>query len=455
MSARARSLAERFRRHVLARGGVEDGDGVVVALSGGADSVVLLHLFRFTPGLPSLRLLAAHVDHGMRPGSAGDAAWVRGLCRAWGVPLRERRLDPAPVGEARARRLRYDALDEVRREEEARWVVTAHHADDQAETVLFRAVRGAGLAGLQGIRERRSPGVWRPLLPFTRAELRAYARAQHLAWREDPTNRDPLSRNVLRHRVLPELEARVAPGAREALAGLARRARADQAAWRNVEALVLERVGAREERGGISVDRAALAALDPAVRARLLRGAARRLGVHPGEAGTRRAVEFTSAGPSGASVPLGGGVSVRLELDRVHVVRDAEDGPDEVAQVGPALEGGARAVVGGATFRVWWHPGPPRPDEGAAGAFRSGLALPLAVRAWLPGDRIRLDYGSKKLKKVLLEARIPPGARRRTPVLVDAGGAVLWIPGVARAAGTLPEDDEDAFTIGIAHADTD
>lgn len=455
MSAAPRTLADRFRRHLVDRGRVEEGDGLVVALSGGADSVALLHLLRFAPGLPPLRLSAAHVDHAMRPASAADAAWVRGLCGAWGVPLRERRLDPAPETEAEARRLRYEALEAERQVGGARWVVTAHHADDQAETVLFRAVRGSGLAGLQGIREVRAPGVWRPLLPFTRAELRAYAGEVGLTWRDDPTNRDPFARNVLRNRVLPALEAGVAPGAREALAGLARRARADEVAWRSVEALLWERVAAREERQGISMDREALVALAPPLRARLLRAAARELGLHPGEAGTRRAVEFTSAGSSGASVPLGGGVSVRLELDRVHVVRGADEAPDVEARVGPAGEGGARAVVGGATFRVWWHAGPPGKADGPAGAFRTGLAFPLTVRGWRPGDRIRLDYGSKKLKKVLLEARVPRGERRRTPVLVDAGGAVLWIPGVARAAGTLPGEDEDAMTIGIAHADTE
>lgn len=452
MSERPFSLAGRFRRHVLASGLVDGGDGVVVALSGGADSVVLLHLLRFTARLPALRVCAAHVDHGMRPTSPGDADWVRGICRAWGVPLHVRRLDPPPASEAQARRLRYGFLEEVRQGEGARWVLTAHHADDQAETVLFRAARGSGLAGLQGIRETRAPGVWRPLLPFGRGELRAHAEACRLTWRDDPTNRDPLTRNVLRHRVLPGLEAAV-PGAGRALAGLARHAQADEAAWGAVEALLLESVGLVREEDGVSLDRAALATLAPPLRHRVLRGVLRRLGHHPSEAGTRRAVEFTSPGPGGGAVPLGGGLVLRRELDRIRVIRDAARPADQEAVLADPRGGEAAARVGGVPFRVRW--GAPEGAERAVALARAALAFPLTVRGWRPGDRIRLPYGSKKLKKVLLEARVPRGERYRIPVLVDALGAVLWVPGVARAAGTEGREGDDVLTIGITHAETD
>lgn len=420
---------------------------MVVALSGGADSVVLLHLLRFTPGLESLRVTAAHVDHGMRPESASDAAWVAGLCRAWGVPVRACRLDPAPSGEAEARRLRYAWLEEVRREEGARWVVTAHHADDQAETVLFRAVRGSGITGLQGIQERRAPGIWRPLLPFTRRALRAYADLHRLTWREDATNRLPMARNVLRHRVLPALEEGVAPGTREALAGLARRAHQDEAAWQSIEPALLDAAGARAEDRGISLDRAAFVSLHPAVRARLLRGLARRLGGVPGEAGTRRAVEFTSAGASGGAVPLGGGLQLRREFDRLVVCPAEIPSSDAEATIPSRGEGSAEVVVGSGRYRVWWRAGAAAEEE--EGVFsRGGLSFPLTVRGWRPGDRVRLAYGSKKLKKILLEARVPAGERNRVPVVVDATGAVLWVPGVIQAMGTGPNDD-DMLTIGI------
>lgn len=475
---RMHPLARRFREQVTAAGGLGDGDGVVVALSGGADSVTLLHLLRFTPGLPPLALSAAHVDHGMRPESGDDARWVAGLCRAWGVPLAEARLDPVPRSEAEARRARYEALEALRREAGARWVVTAHHADDQAETVLFRALRGTGPAGLRGIRRRKAPGLWRPLLPFTRDELRGYAGAYRLTWREDSSNSLPMARNVIRHRILPAAEADVAPGARKALAGLARRAAMDEAALRTLEREALEAAGLRRERDGWSVEAAAVAGRPRAVCARLIRAMARRLGCVPGEAGTRRAVEFTNSGRSGGAVPLGAGVTLRRELERLMVVRDAPQADGEALVLDPPGGGQGGVVVGGGRYRVAWTTAPApggggggsddEPNAASAGGAHAAsaagsearfslraLALPLRVRGWRPGDRVRLAYGSKKLKKVFLERGVPPGERSRSPVLVDAFGQVLWVPGVVQAAVAAPAEHDETLTIGIIHAEPD
>ena len=133
------SLEARFRAQV-ASVGATPGDAWVVAVSGGLDSVVLLHLLRFAAP-DGVRLIAAHFDHAMRPESADDARWVHGLARAWGVDACESRAQAAITSEAEAREVRYAYLETVRVESGARLVLTAHHADDQAETVLFRALR--------------------------------------------------------------------------------------------------------------------------------------------------------------------------------------------------------------------------------------------------------------------------------------------------------------------------
>ena len=149
---------------------VPPGAHVLAAVSGGADSVVLLHLLRFAGDELGITVSAAHFDHAMRPGSAPDAEWVAGLCAAWGVPLVRRRADRALRSEAEAREARYAFLAGARGRVEADWIATAHHADDQAETVLFRALRGTGVAGLAGIAPvDAARRLVRPLLPFRRA----------------------------------------------------------------------------------------------------------------------------------------------------------------------------------------------------------------------------------------------------------------------------------------------
>lgn len=455
MSPATVPLAVRFAGHVRERGGLEDGDTVVVAVSGGVDSLALLHLLCFAPEGPGVRVVAAHVDHAMRPDSAADAAWVRGLATAWGVELHEVRLDPPPGSEAEARRRRYAFLEEVRREVGGKIVVTAHHLDDQAETVLFRVLRGTGIAGLRGIRERREPALWRPLLPFRRDDLVTYARSAGLTWREDPTNREPYARNVIRHRVLPVAELSVAPGVHRALVRLARHAREDEAAWRSLLPGLLARVEARSEPGGASLDRARLLELHPAVRARLVRVIARRIGVGMGETGTRLAVEFTSSGESGAEVALGGGLTLRRELDRLVLARRPHVPPDVPVHIGEAPAGEGVARVGGVVYRVRWSREPVEGARWSAAFSAAETHFPVTVRAWAPGDRARMGYGSKKLKKLFLEARVPPGQRHRTPVVTDAAGEVLWVPEVVRSADAPPGEDGEVLYIGISHADSD
>jgi tRNA(Ile)-lysidine synthase len=182
----------------------------VLAVSGGADSVALLRALASGPG----DLVIAHLNHRLREAdSDADADFVAGLCPH--VPHRIEAIDirAAAAGEnleAVARKLRYDFLVRAARETRATWVATAHTLDDQAETVLHRLIRGAGLRGLRGIAERRelAPGVLliRPMLTVSRIEVIAYLREIGQAWRKDATNQDPaFTRNRIRHELLPLL----------------------------------------------------------------------------------------------------------------------------------------------------------------------------------------------------------------------------------------------------------
>ncbi len=219
---------------------LRDGDRVVVAFSGGPDSTALLlalHALSRGPGL-RLRLVAAHLDHGLRRGSREDARAARRVARALGVPFRSRRARGIAAGgggslEQASRRARYAFLASVARKSRAQKVAVAHHLDDRAETVLHRLLQGSTLRGLAGIPLRRPlPGapsceVVRPLFEQDRASTLAYLRDRGASFSEDPTNsKGPNARARLRGSVLPAILAAYpqAPGSLLRLADLAREA---------------------------------------------------------------------------------------------------------------------------------------------------------------------------------------------------------------------------------------
>ena len=273
--AELRLLAGRAARALAGAGVPAAGDGVAVAVSGGADSLALLHALRALAGPRGWRLAVVSVDHGLRPGSAADAAFVADHAKALGLPVQVATLGPAdlephrragPEGAARA--ARYAALWPAADELGCHWLATGHTLDDQAETVLLQLLRGAGPDGLAGMAVRNGR-LLRPLLTARRAETRAGCAAIGLNWREDPSNADdgPL-RNRVRHHLLPLLED-LRPGATKALARTAALA-GDERAW--LTPLVTEALTAT------AGDPGALAGIPVALARRVVREAARRAG---------------------------------------------------------------------------------------------------------------------------------------------------------------------------------
>ncbi len=201
---------------------VASGQSIVVGLSGGIDSVVLLAALREPASRRSLQLACLHVHHGLTPNADHWEAHCRDLCAAWSVPLDVKHVEVERGSsdglEAAARRARHAAFVQTG----ADWVALAHHRDDQAETLLFNLLRGTGLAGAAAMAEARGR-LLRPLLDVGRADIEAYAAAHGLRWIEDESNADTrFSRNHLRHEVLAGLDARF-PGSAANLAAAARR----------------------------------------------------------------------------------------------------------------------------------------------------------------------------------------------------------------------------------------
>jgi len=315
---------------------------ILVGVSGGPDSLALLHVLRRWAVETGARLHAIHVDHGLRAESAIEAARVVALCHAWALPVAARRVTPGAIAgaghgvEEGARRERYRLFAVEAATLGARVVALGHHADDQAETLLLHLLRGAGLAGLAGMPTVRRggdlldrfaadaaqgrPALWRPLLAARRAMIAAYCRRWSLDPSHDPSNDDrTLRRNAIRHDVIPALTA-IVPAA-PAILALSSSLLADD---EDVLALETARAWARcaitddVDDAVVALDRAAFRAEHRALQRRLVRhgwGLVRGMDAvaGPGAAPTEAAREAILTGRTGGRWALPGSVTVRVE----------------------------------------------------------------------------------------------------------------------------------------------
>src|SRR5438445_2491943 len=438
------SLLDRFRDRrqrapLLARPGT-----AIVAVSGGTDSVALLDLLQAVAAERGLALVVAHADHGIQEASGDVGKWVGGLAARYGLPFELGELNLGPnATETVARRARYGWLREVQRRRAARYLVAAHHQDDQVETVLLRVLRGSAPAGLAGIPARARGGLVRPLLAFTRAELVAHVAAQRLAVHEDPANRDPRHlRSWIRLELLPLIERRLGVASRADLLRLARAAAQERRAWGRLLELVPE-LGLRRDPHGFAVARASLARYDSALSVALLRAAARRVGLVLGPARARRLVGLAS-GASGRRVPLGGEWIAEVAFAELRVHRGVACAAERV--VATSERGGA--VFGG--FRVAWRP-EAAPERVERAAWTTWFAAgEWHLRAPRSGDRVLPlgGVGRRPLRRLLMEARVPRSERGRYPVFA-CGETILWVPGVCRSAADLPGPGTPAVRLDV------
>lgn len=322
-----------IRRHNL----VAPGSNLVIAVSGGADSMALLHALVVLRDQKTLdiHLTAVSLDHGLRGADgAADVAYVVQQCDRWQVKCITGNTDTRALANSRklgieeaARFARYSFLAKMAQETGASRVATAHHADDQAETVLMRLLRGTGVAGLAGMGyEAPMPynlifTVIRPLLNVTRRQIEAYNAAQGIAPCHDASNDDETyTRNYLRQTLLPEMETRF-PGSARALTQLAESAAVDNAF---MEAALAEQTEPHIERlsGQITITRMHFQGLDPALQRRFLRKAIRELGMNEeiGHEHILAAVEVLTNGETGAVAEFPGGLRARLEREKIVIV---------------------------------------------------------------------------------------------------------------------------------------
>jgi len=458
-----------MQRTIAAQRLFEAGAHLLVAASGGADSTALLLALHESADTLRLRISVAHLHHGLRGAEAdADAAFVEDLAGRLGCRCVVGRADVARRARARgvsvemaAREARYRFLAEHAHGLGADAAATAHQADDQAETVLLKLARGSGPDALAGIGFRTvicGVPVVRPLLEASRAQVVAFLRARHAAWREDATNRDRAHlRNRVRHEILPLMKQRLNP---EVVRALCRSAGVvgDEHAW--LDCLVDERLGAcLDEDGRLRV--ADLRDEPVAARRRVLRRWLRdggvpvqRLTFETGASADRLLCRRRGSG----SVALPGGLRVRREYD---VVLE----PAEANRPGPAFR--RRIPLRGETLlsdpplRVVTdvRPGIRRDAGRQPGRLPAAASLRLdaigrhhlVLRSWRPGDRIRplgMD-GSRKVQDVFVDGKVPAARRARIPLL-DCGGQIAWIPGYRIARNfAVPHASTDALHIRI------
>jgi tRNA(Ile)-lysidine synthase len=407
---------------------------VIAAVSGGPDSVCLLHVLR---ELGVNVVGVAHFNHKLRAeASDEDERFVATLASQFDLAFHRSAapLDTTGNLEQNARQARRQFFATLIRENGCDCIALGHTRDDQAETVLFRVLRGSGLAGLSGIHPATADGFIRPLIDVTRAEVEDYLRTREIPWREDASNRDPrFARNRIRHELLPQLAREWNPQIGDSLAQLADLALEEERYWRGEIAVKLRQV-CGENHGGMEIDRQKLDALPRAVARRIIRQ------VIASVKGDLRRIEFHHVeGILNGEDPGVPGIRVLGSFRITRIESVVHDGPggDRRASLDPVnveIPGTYTTFEGTIRLQIGESPGVACANLKAE--LVPVLRAPMVLRSWKPGDHYRPAGKSRdrKLKEMFQQARIPSWRRPGWPIL-ESEGKIVW----AREFGAAEE----------------
>ena len=425
---------------------------VLVALSGGADSVALLHVLLELRARRGFAVAAAHLNHQIRGDESDrDEAFVRELCRRLGIELvRERAagLDGTmPNLEESAREVRRDFLERAAEKADADFIALAHHRDDQAETVMMRLLRGAGAAGLKGMAEAGPGRIIRPMLTLARDEIRAFIQERGIDFVEDSSNASrTILRNRIRHELLPHIEHDYAGGFAGRLAALAKEMRESDDLISMLAAKTLVDISVASD----ALDASRFRGLHPALQLAVVRmfiervtGSLRRVTREHIEAIRFLAVD---AGPS-AATPLPGRWRARREYDLLKLERYEVDGSSvsfgsHGFSIKVNLDGDTRLDDVGFIFncRIQSADAAAMPTSLYEAIFDAAGVIPhgLIARGFRAGDRVApLGFeGHRKVKEIFIDRKLPRERRARWP-LVTLNDQILWIPGIVRSRAAL------------------
>ena len=430
------------------------GTRIGVAVSGGADSICLLNLLSELQPSWNLKLGVVHLNHCLRGAeSDADEAFVREQAGALGIPFYVERVHvggPAENLEQEGRRARLSLFRRLIGAGEFDRIATAHTASDQAETVLYRILRGSYTTGLAGIRPVTSEGVVRPLLWSTREDVENWLRERRIPWREDSTNRDlSFDRNRIRHVLLPALTAEWNPQLPSILARHAELAREDDEFW-DTETDRAASGRLKIEDGEAFLDAAALSGVPPALVRRVIRRAVASV------RGDLRQIDFRHIDQILSLAGAPGTGHARIQVPGVDILRSfdlvrfSRPGPRQRPDyaIPAAVPGVVTLPVGTGEIRLEII-GIKRDavDRDTMEMCLDGsrvrqVQAGLIVRNWLPGDRYRRagHNHEQKLKELFHEFRVPLWERAGWPVMV-AGERILWARRFGPAADYVAESD--------------
>jgi tRNA(Ile)-lysidine synthase len=440
---------KRVEQTILRYGMFAPAQGVGVAVSGGADSVCLLDVLHELAPRWALELVVLHLDHQLRGDeSAADAAFVRELAQRLGLRAYFQQVDVRGISQATgdnleqaARRARREFFLEFLKDGRLDRVALGHTRSDQAETVLFRFLRGAGTAGLAGMRPVTPEGFVRPLLEIDRAEVLAYLRQRGIPWREDSSNADRgFARNRIRHDLLPALMREWNPALAQTLAHTAQLAQDEEQYWgREVERLAATHLEVRPP--AVFLRAGTLKELPPALARRLVRraielarGDLRRIGFPHVEQVLRLA--GLEKGHGRAQVP---GLDVLRSFDWIRLVPPGQSGLERrgdrltVSVPGRYALPGSSVTIGLELVELFRGEEKEQPASGTGYNTRGSeldwqrVSGALELRNWRPGDQYRpVGHTSQvKIKLLFHRARVPVWERRGWPI-ITCGEAIVW-----------------------------
>jgi tRNA(Ile)-lysidine synthase len=448
------AMLDQIRKTIAAHSMLEQGDHLVVAVSGGPDSVALLRLLSLLTDEFRLHLTTAHLNHGLRKGEADDEeAFVRRLSHGMGISCICRRMDIRTFKEGKrgsleeiCREERYRFLDETAEKCGAVKIAVGHHRDDQAETVLLHLLRGSGPEGLRGILPVRDGRIIRPLLEVGRSAILAFLRREGLSFMTDSSNESPLFlRNRVRGELIPKLAAAYNPRLSEGLCQTAGIIRREDDYLRGVVRQTVHRWGI--DPGGESVELpvADLVQLHEAIQGRIVKWLLEEAAPFRNGIGYRHieAVLLLARRPGGRRVSLDLPSRIRVERTEglLRISKEKERKARNRERVNPPrfeyrveIPATFHLPEIGRTIHLAWIEKPPiremKSSPEIAFMDYDRITPPLVLRNMRPGDRVAPlgTGGTKKLKDYFIDRKIAASCRGGIPLLADAG-SIIWIAG--------------------------